>query len=82
MKNDLLERKNFDQLDYKKSEDIYKDIRMIIESSQKMAYQSVDIILLKRNWLIGKRIYEEELKAEIDNQKMLFYLQHNEEDLK
>ena len=61
MKNDLLERKNFDQLDYKKSEDIYKDIRMIIESSQKMAYQSVDIILLKRNWLIGKRIYEEEL---------------------
>lgn len=41
---------------------IIDDVSKIIHQSQRVAYQAVDIILLKRNWLIGKRIYEEELK--------------------
>ena len=41
---------------------IIDDVSKIIHQSQRVAYQAVDIVLLKRNWLIGKRIYEEELK--------------------
>lgn len=44
------------------SNDVANDISQIIERSQKVAYQAIDVVLLKRNWLIGKRIYEEELK--------------------
>ena len=44
------------------TKDITSDISVIIEQSQKVAYSAVDLVLLKRNWLIGKRIYEEELK--------------------
>lgn len=43
------------------TKDIANDISVIIEQSQKVAYSAVDLVLLKRNWLIGKRIYEEEL---------------------
>ena len=41
---------------------IIDDVGKIIHQSQRVAYYAVDIILLRRNWLIGKRIYEEELK--------------------
>ena len=34
---------------------------VIIESSQKAAYQAVNTLLVQRNWLIGYRIAEEEL---------------------
>ena len=44
------------------TKDITSDISVIIEQSQKVAYSAIDLVLLKRNWLIGKRIYEEELK--------------------
>lgn len=44
------------------TKDITSDISVIIEQNQKVAYSAVDLVLLKRNWLIGKRIYEEELK--------------------
>ena len=40
-----------------------EDIRKIIEMSRNVAYQAVNIVLLKRNWLIGKRIYNEELNG-------------------
>ena len=36
----------------------------IIESSQKAAYQAVNIALVQRNWLLGYRIAEEELGGE------------------
>lgn len=36
----------------------------IIESSQKLAYQAVNVALVQRNWLIGYRIFEEELQGE------------------
>ena len=49
---------------YRKSENILNDIQNIIETSQRQAYHAVDTILSQRNWLIGYRIAEEELKGE------------------
>jgi len=43
--------------------DILQDMRKIIEASRKTAYQAVNVALLRRNWLLGKRIAEEELKG-------------------
>ena len=40
----------------------FKFLSTIIEQSRKIVYTAIDIVLLKRNWLIGKRIHEEELK--------------------
>lgn len=36
--------------------------------------------LVERNWLIGYRIAEEELRAEIENQKTIFNLQHEKDN--
>lgn len=47
-----------------KTDDILQDMRGIIDSSRERAYQAVNIALLQRNWLIGYRIAEEELKGE------------------
>ena len=47
-----------------KTDDLLKDMCGIIESSQRTAYQAVNIALVQRNWLIGYRIAEEELKGE------------------
>lgn len=44
--------------------DILKDARSIIDASQKAAHAAVNVALVKRNWLLGKRISEEELKSE------------------
>lgn len=49
---------------FTKTDDIMNDMRKIIESSQKTAYQAVNTILVQRNWLIGYRIASEELKSE------------------
>ena len=43
------------------SREFYADLSTIIESARKSAYQTVDRILVVRNWLLGKRIAEEEL---------------------
>ena len=48
---------------YKNTENIVNDVRNIIEISQKNAYQAVNTVLILRNWAIGKRIHEEELKG-------------------
>ena len=48
---------------YENSYDIYVDICQIVDSSQGAAYRSVNAILVIRNWLIGRRISEEELKG-------------------
>ena len=47
-----------------KTDDILKDMCGIIESSQKAAYQAVNILLVQRNWLLGYRIASEELQGE------------------
>lgn len=43
---------------------ILKDMCGIIESSRGNAYKAVNMALIQRNWLIGYRIAEEELKGE------------------
>ena len=52
---------DIDFINYEKSDNALDDIRYIVKTSQKMAYSAVDLVLLRRNWLIGKRISEEEL---------------------
>ena len=47
------------KIDEKSSLDITQDISQIVEQSRRIVYATVDVVLLQRNWLIGKRIYEE-----------------------
>ena len=62
MDNNLMD---FNQLiKAEKTEDIVSDLKNIIELSQKQAYQAINTALVYRNWLIGYRIAEEELKGE------------------
>ena len=49
---------------YQNTYNVVEDIFSIIESARNYAYQSVNIALVERNWLIGYRIAEEELKGE------------------
>ncbi len=49
---------------YPSSGDILKDASSIIESAQRYAFKAVDRTLVIRNWLLGKRIAEEELGGE------------------
>ena len=35
------------------TDDILKDMRQIIESSQKAAHQAVNMTLVQRNWMMG-----------------------------
>ena len=44
------------------TKDIINDVNEIINKSRQIVYQTIDIVLLQRNWLIGKRIHEEEIK--------------------
>jgi len=39
------------------------DLGSIIEQAKGVAYRAVDVVLVYRNWLIGKRIAEEELRG-------------------
>ncbi len=47
-----------------KTDDVLNDMCGIIESSREAAYKAVNVALVQRNWLIGYRISEEELKGE------------------
>ncbi len=49
---------------YINTNDIMDDACNIIESAQRAAIQSANISLVLRNWLLGKRISEEELNGE------------------
>ena len=49
---------------YQNTDNVVEDICSIIESARNYAYQSVNIALVERNWFIGYRIAEEELKGE------------------
>ncbi len=51
-------------VNYVRTDDVLNDMCNIIEASQKAAYQAVNVALVQRNWLIGYRIAEEELKGE------------------
>ena len=49
---------------YTNSGDILQDMREIIEGSRSSAYQAINLALVRRNWLLGRRISEEELNGE------------------
>jgi predicted nuclease of restriction endonuclease-like (RecB) superfamily len=51
-------------IEYAKSGDILNDARTIIDAAQGFARQAVNIALVRRNWLLGRRIAEGELKGE------------------
>jgi predicted nuclease of restriction endonuclease-like (RecB) superfamily len=48
---------------YIKSDNLLQDTQQIIETAQEFAYKAVNIALIQRNWLLGKRIAEEELQG-------------------
>ena len=49
---------------YENSGSLLKDAQGIIEQARQEAYRSVNIAMLQRNWLLGKRISEEILRGE------------------
>ena len=54
MKNDVIL--------YKNTNNIYEDITSIVNQANDVAYKTVNVLLVERNWFLGKRIAEEELK--------------------
>ena len=59
MKTKLVEEKKL------ATENILQDVCNIIDEAKSSAYTAVNVALVKRNWLIGKRIAEEELKGKV-----------------
>lgn len=55
---------SIDEIEYKKSDDIFIDAKFIIDSARSYSYATVNVSLIKRNWMIGKRIFEECLLGE------------------
>ena len=49
---------------YEQTNNIYADAERFVDVTQKQAFHAVDRLLILRNWLLGKRIFEEELKGE------------------
>ena len=45
------------------TDDYESDVKAIINVSRSVAYQTLNLLMLQRNWMIGKRICEEELKG-------------------
>ena len=58
-----LDMSNLDMPTYVNSDNLLFDIKQIIEVSQQTAYRAINVVMLKRNWLLGKRIQEEILKG-------------------
>lgn len=48
------------QMQIHNSTDIIADIKQIIEQARKQAYASINILMIQSNWLVGRRIVEEE----------------------
>ena len=48
------------KLTYINTQNLFTDTRTIIETAKHAAYHSVNIVLVQRNWLLGKRIVEEQ----------------------
>ena len=51
-----------EEITYVHSSDLLADSRNIIESARKIAYKAVNVALVQRNWLLGRRISEEHLE--------------------
>ena len=50
-----------ERIAYIRSTNILTDTRQIIESARHIAYRAINVVLVQRNWLLGKRIAEEVL---------------------
>lgn len=44
------------------SDNIFNDAQSIVEQSRNIAYKAVNVAMVLRNWLLGKRMVEEELQ--------------------
>ena len=62
--NSEIMRQTQNMVIFEKTDDILQDMRGIIDSSRDTAYRAVNATLIRRNWLIGYRISEEELSGE------------------
>ena len=51
-------------IQYLHTDDVTADAKTIIEAARNAAYRSVNVLLVQRNWLLGQRIAQEELKGE------------------
>lgn len=58
------EIENASIVNYMNTGDILQDMCEIIKISRESAYQAVNLALVRRNWLLGRRIAEEELNGE------------------
>lgn len=52
------------EIEYKKTGNLLEDAKVIIESAQKFAYSAINFAIIQRNWLLEKRIAEEDLHGE------------------
>ena len=52
-----------DELMYAETGDIAADALAIIDASRQVAYRANNLVLVRRNWLLGKRIATEELRG-------------------
>ncbi len=50
------------EIEYRKSNSLLEDTKLIIESAQAFAYSAINAAITQRNWLLGKRICEENLQ--------------------
>ena len=60
----LFEKQSEGIIDAACTDDLLCDLRGIINSAQHMAYRAVNAALVQRNWLLGRRIAQEEMKGE------------------
>ena len=51
------------KLEYAHTDNLLHDSQVIIESARSQAYMTINTAMVERNWLLGKRIVEEELKG-------------------
>lgn len=56
-------KQNID-IEYSRTADLLADSRNIIDSARNKAYMAVNVALVQRNWLLGKRISEENVDEE------------------
>lgn len=59
-----IDKDNTSIIKYSKTDNVLNDICSIIDSARDYAFQSVNLALVEKNWLIGYRIAEEELKGQ------------------
>ena len=52
------------KLEYAHTDSLLHDSQLIIESARSRAYMAINTAMVERNWLLGKRIAEEELKGQ------------------